>query len=154
LHNHFFNASDFAAVATALQDAQAAGKGAVHTCKLRTIANTHWQIPAGLEITVTFYHSGRVFEWEKLLAPEIYEQAVPQSGNYDDPTNVVKSGTFANFPFFNTITQLGLTAPQVNLLSHMTTWVVMQNSEHFWFDQPPSNGIKSSESSESETMVV
>jgi len=136
-HNQIFSKADFPRVVAGLQAAQASGASAVRTFNLTTIENEYFGIPAGRQLLVTFYHAGRVFEWEKQLPYATRQLVTPDTGNVTDPTNLVRGGIFANFPFFNTFLQLDLTAEQVNLLSHMSTWIVERNRDHFDLSRTP-----------------
>lgn len=157
-HNHVFRQEDFPKVVNGLQVAQARGTGAVATFNLKTVENQFFGIPEGRELTVTFFHAGRCRVWEDLLPFETRQHVVPTRVNATDPQNLVQGGPFANFPFFNTFTQLDMSASQANLLSHLTTWVVMRNKEHFDFSRSPIvdekgviKGFESGESGEKKT---
>jgi len=136
-HNQIFAQSDFITVVQGLQAAQDRGTGAVATFKLTTIANEFFGISAGREVTVTFYHLGRALQWENQLPYDTRQLVIPDTGNVTDPANRQHSGELANFPFFNTYTQLALTSIQVNSLSHLTTWVVETNRDHFDLSKDP-----------------
>ena len=128
--NQIFNQTEFPRVVTALQDAQQRGNGAVGTFLLTTIQNDYFGIPAGLDLNVTIYHCGRVFNWEDQLPPVVKQHVVPSPLNRN-ATELITSGTFANFPLYSVVDQLTLTAEQANLLASMTSWVVQENRLHF-----------------------
>ena len=143
-----FSESDFPRVVAGLQKAQASGNGAVATFHLQTVENRFWGVGA-YNVTVTFYHAGRAFNWEQELPPDVAAVAVPDRGNVTDPSNVISHGVLKNFPFFGTLAQLDLTPAQARMLAHLSTWVVLRNREHFQVerlvDDVVAGGSKSSE---------
>ena len=109
----------------ALQDAQATGNGAIHQQMMTTVANERWGIPAGVQFKFTFVYLSRCAAWEGKLPAALQKIITPTSGQK------TKSGPFKNFPHYDDTAQLQLTPEQVNLLSDMTGWAVMQNKELF-----------------------
>mmetsp|Transcript_19857 Transcript_19857/g.48580 ORF Transcript_19857/g.48580 Transcript_19857/m.48580 type:complete len:574 (-) Transcript_19857:309-2030(-) len=129
MRDQIFNETDFPRVIEALQDAQASGKGCMARVELKTVENRWFGINEGIRVNVTFVYLSRTKEWEAQLREEVQSKVVPKK-NPDDPSSL-PSGTFDNFPNFNTFTQLRLTAPQANLLFHLSSWVIRTNREFF-----------------------
>lgn len=127
--NQVFAKSDYAPVVTALQAAQAEGKGIFATFNLVTIENAWWGIPAGITTQITFSYLGRLSQWESKLSPEMKKLLVP-ADNADDLSNDVSSGPFRKFPHYAT---LGgeINHERANALADLTGWSVLQNADMF-----------------------
>lgn len=118
--NAVFAQADFAPVVAALQDAAAAGRGAVATVEMETVANAWWGIPAGQRVTVTWCYLAAAPEWAAQLPPATAARLADSKDSQFGPT----------FPHFGTM-DLALAPPQVNLLHEMCSWVVTENAAAF-----------------------
>ena len=118
--NAVFAQADFAPVVAALQDAAAAGRGAVATVELETVANAWWGIPAGQRVTVTWCYLAAAPEWAAQLPPATAARLTDAKDAQFGPT----------FPHYGTM-DLALAPPQVNLLHEMCSWVVTENADAF-----------------------
>ena len=131
--NTVFNGSDFARVASELQDAAGSagrGRGAVATTPLVTVANDWWGIPAGFQVNVTWIYLSRAREWEQQLSPEMFAAAVsPKDPNCTDPTVTPSKGDFKHFPHYSTETQIEQSNQQANLLADLAGWTIKANAD-------------------------
>jgi hypothetical protein len=118
--NAVFARTDFPRVVAALQDAAAAGAGAVATLELVTVANSWWGIPAGQRVTVTWCYLAAAPAWAERLPPAL-------GARLRDPKDALFGTTF---PHFGTM-DLALAPPQVNLLHQLSAWVVVANADAF-----------------------
>lgn len=126
-----FRSDDFATFASRLQDAQASGKGAVLTTKLRTVAN-QWSIPPGFHVQITWLYLSRNYEWERRLPPAVADLVVPKNSStglpIEDPRVLPTHGTFTSFPYYPT-SQLELHPQQANLLASLAASSIRLNEE-------------------------
>jgi hypothetical protein len=118
--NAVFARADFPRVVAALQDAAAAGAGAVATTELTTVANSWWGIPAGQRVTVTWCYLAAAPAWAERLPPAL-------SARLRDPKDALFGTTF---PHYGTM-DLALAPAQVNLLHQLSGWVVAAHAETF-----------------------
>jgi hypothetical protein len=72
-----FGEGSLAPIVAALQAAQASGRGAVATTRLRTVANAAWQLEAGIDVVVTWVYISRCPVWEARL-PRAVRARLPQ----------------------------------------------------------------------------
>ena len=79
----------------ALQDAAAAGEGAVVTYEHTTVDNEWWGINAGMKVKVTWVYLSRVLNWEKELPAEVQKHL---NKNQEDPS--LKAPLFSKFSSF------------------------------------------------------
>lgn len=103
----------------ALQASILSGKGAVATTNLTTVANEFMGVSAGIDMTVTWSYLALATEWKEALPTEVQS----------DIDKGLK-GPYPYFPNYPT-DMITLTAPQVNLLANMATWIVLENKEQF-----------------------
>lgn len=128
-NNQIFQSADFAEVATALQDAQAQGAGAIATTPLQTVANDWWGIKAGMQLNITWLYLSRAAEWEAALPQEVFAEAVnPSDPNCTDPTVLPTKGEFKHFPHYDTGSQIVQTNAMANLLANLAGWTVHANA--------------------------
>jgi hypothetical protein len=118
--NAVFPLSDLARVAGALQEAAAAGTGAVVTLRHVTIGNSWFGIPAGHEVSVTWCYLTACPAWAASLPADVAARLGDVADTELGPA----------FPHFGTL-DLSLTPTQVNLLHSLCTWTVMQHAHQF-----------------------
>jgi hypothetical protein len=128
-YNQVFSGSDWAPVASALQQAQAVGNGIIATFNLTTVENAWWGIPAGITSQITFVYLGRLSGWEKELSAEMRSYLVPEE-NADDLSIDVDSGPFKGFPHYLTAGGL-INHERANALSDLTGWTILKNANLF-----------------------
>ncbi|CAE7663063.1 unnamed protein product, partial [Symbiodinium microadriaticum] len=108
-------------------EAQAKGDGVITTRTLTTIENTHWGVPAGIQVEVTFVLLGRLFNWESQLSAEMAALLVPSDpAAAADPSELVDSGDFKSFPHYATA-GAGINYEKANALAALTAWTVRRN---------------------------
>jgi hypothetical protein len=127
--NQVFSSVYFAPVVTALQQAQANGKGMFTTFNLTTVENTWWGVPAGLNFDVTFSYLGRLKTWESKLTTEMQPLLIPKE-NADDLSVDVDSGPYKSFPHYATLGG-DISYEKANVLADLTGWSVLQNADYF-----------------------
>jgi hypothetical protein len=125
-----FAQEDYAPLITAMQAAQAKGKGIVVTQVLQTVENTWWGIPANRTVEVTWVYMSRLFEWEARLSPEMQALVVPPGAAALDASETIQDGPFRKFPHYPT-SGGGVSPERANLLADLTGWTVRQNKEVF-----------------------
>ena len=119
-HNAVFEPSGLPRVASALQDAAAAGAGAVVTMEHVTVANQWYGLPAGRVVTVTWVYLSAAPAWVDRL-PEALQSRLR------DPKDAELG---PSFPHLGTL-DLALSPTQVNLLTHLVSWVMHAHAHHF-----------------------
>ena len=95
------------------------------TTTLRVVDNSWWGVQGGWDVRVHWMYLDRVPDWEADLPADI--RADIDKGN----AGGLFHGPYRDFPNYltmgeNTLELLELTAPQVNLLAHLTAWTVTQ----------------------------
>jgi len=125
-----FSTKDFPTVVSALQKAQAKGKGVVATTELVTVENTWTGLKAGIRCNVTWVYLSRAIEWENKLSKKLREQVRP-GFDANNPSKLARFGPFRNFPHYSTFLQLKQSRPQINMLADLSAWVVHENKEIF-----------------------
>ena len=108
-----FPQKDFIPLALALQQSVRAGLGGVATSQHVTVSNDLLGVPAGLRVNVTWVYLSPSPLWFSLLPNETQ-------------TNLRDLIEFHNFPHFDTL-NLILNTMQVNALTDLTSWVLLQN---------------------------
>lgn len=130
--NQIFDSKDFVHVAKTLQASQAAGKGAVACVEHTTLANPSLGISAGNKVKVVWVYLSRAYKFEDAIGdPDVKKAAFVNSGSEWDPRDAPKWGTFRNFPYWDTFSQLHVDTEQANLMSYMQSWVVQQHADAF-----------------------
>jgi hypothetical protein len=124
-HNHVFPEADYATVVSSLQSAKRRGGPVLMTTAHTVQPNAWWDLDGGTDVSVCWVYNEHVKEWFERL-PDALRREVRQ-GMVPDPR-----GAFANFPHYLTQGQnagalIRLTAPQVNLLSHLSCWNVVRS---------------------------
>eukprot|EP00927_Polykrikos_kofoidii_P049269 TRINITY_DN43352_c0_g1_i1.p1 TRINITY_DN43352_c0_g1~~TRINITY_DN43352_c0_g1_i1.p1 ORF type:complete len:593 (-),score=76.17 TRINITY_DN43352_c0_g1_i1:38-1816(-) len=128
--NQMFDNQDFAHVAKALQASQDAGTGAVASVEHTTIANPSLGITAGKKVHIVWFYLSRAYKFEDAIVdPDVKKAAFVNSGSDWDPRSKPTCGTFKNFPYWGTESQLHVNKQQANLMSYMQSWVVQQNAD-------------------------
>jgi len=128
--NQIFASHDFVPAVQALQMSQAAGIGAVAAMEHTTIACPALGIRAGIKVKMVWAYLTRSYKFEDAITdPDVKKAAFANSGSNWDPRDIPKSGTFKNFPQWNTFTQLQINKEQANLMSHMQGWTMKQHSD-------------------------
>lgn len=130
--DQFFSRDDWAPLVKDLQRAQQDGNGILVTKTLRTVENSWWGVPSGLEVEVAFVYLGRLASWEAQLSPEMRELLVPAGDAASDLSKTVDSGPFRHFPHYPTAGGL-LGSEQANVLADLTAWTVLKNAEQFQY---------------------
>ncbi len=126
-HNRVFPKADYPGVVTGLQEAKRRGDS-VMTVTTHTVESSEWWgLEGGQEVTVCWVYGDRVDRWRDRLPPEL--RASVREAQAGDP-----AGPFARFPHYLTRGQnpgalIRLTAPQVNLLAHLSSWNVVTNRD-------------------------
>jgi hypothetical protein len=93
----------------------------IHVNRYKVTKQPHYNITDEYEVEIMWIYNAPVKEWENSLKPEI--------------TDLLKnSKLLENFPYFKTFMEnppeiLALKPPQVNLLSHLTAWIVDSNKD-------------------------
>ena len=90
----------------------------IFTQQLTTVANDWFGIPAGRTVTVLWVYLGMSDAWYKLLTDELVKLKVD-----------IELAT-QHFPHYGTL-RTERSAVQMNLLSNLTAWTVLQNSAAF-----------------------
>jgi len=86
---------------------------------LTTVDNPVANIKAGRKVSVLWVHNNRVDDWQlKIKDPGICSDLADGQ--------VHQSGPLANFPNYNTVTQLCLGPESVNMLAQLSAWNVQQ----------------------------
>jgi hypothetical protein len=106
-----FNSSDYDALAAGLWAANSAGGPAMFAQTLTTVANTNFGVES-YSVQVLWVYNTWVQSWHDLL---------------DDPMKLIVDVTL-NFPNYDTVLQLNLTATEVNLLANLSCWNLQTNS--------------------------
>ncbi len=114
-NNQVFPSEDFKVVQEGLWAAKEARGPVMFLQKLTTIANPYFGVEAGQEVTVLWSYLSKADNWYEKLSPELRKKISDDSQD------------FSTFPNYNTQTQLHLEAPQVNLMSQMTAWMIFQD---------------------------
>lgn len=127
--NTVFPAQDFASLVSDLQDAQAAGFGAVATKPFTTVANTYWGIDAGFTVSVTWVYLSKAWRWEQGLPDAMKQEFRHDPANFKNPLILPKDGNFRSFPHYPTSEMLKLTVEQSSLLADLSGWVVLQHED-------------------------
>lgn len=127
--NQVFDRKDYPMVISALQAAQATGKGIFATFNLTTIENRWWGIPAGITTEITFSYLGRLPAWEAKLPHTMKPLFVPWT-NAEDPSNDIDHGPFRKFPHYAT-TGGEINSERANALADLTGWSVLENADLF-----------------------
>jgi len=114
-NNQVFPQEDFTPLAVALQAAQASGTGAVAKVSLTTVENQLMGVPGGHKVELGVYY---------LSMPTVWKSQLPATvqADLDDP-----DGPYPDFPHYSTSTMISLSEPQVNLLTNMLSWTMLQN---------------------------
>jgi len=120
-HNQAFASEYFLPIACQFQRLKAAGKPQIVRSRLRLQANSWWGIPGGAEVDIMFYLLDRAYEFEDLL-PQDTRQELSKG----------KMGGLSGFPNLKTVFQnfpdlTQYTAPQINLVSALTEWSLLQH---------------------------
>ena len=118
IYNQVFDSADFSALVTAMLAAQEAGDGIVIPQTLITVQNDFMGIDAGHEVEVLWKYTTLPTNWYDAVPAEL--RAEIESGS---------SGKYENFPHYETLTQLELSAEQVMLLANLEAWVMFANEE-------------------------
>lgn len=129
--NQVFAKEDFSRVVSALQAAQATGRGAVATTRLTTVANIWHGVEAGITTDVTWVYLSRASVWENLLHPDVAKVVVPPGAKAADPSQSIEEGPLKHFPYYDDVTESHLTPAQVNLLVDLQGWIVKANDDLF-----------------------
>ncbi|RYG99274.1 hypothetical protein EON65_50430 [archaeon] len=127
--NQVFSTSDYAKVVSALQAAQAEGKGIVATFNLTTVENLWWGVRGGMQVQITFSYLGRLSQWESQLQPEMYNVLVPKD-NASDLSQDVQDGPYKKFPHYATVGG-DIDADNANVLADLTAWQTLQHADQF-----------------------
>jgi hypothetical protein len=106
-----FNSGDYNALAEGLWAANNAGGPAMFAQTLTTMANTNFGVES-YTVEVLWVYNTWVQNWYKLL---------------DDGISLLVDTTL-NFPNFDTVLQLDLSAAEVNLLANLSCWNLLTNS--------------------------
>ena len=90
--------------------------------KFPILQNEHYGIDGGWEADILWVYNERVDEWEEKLPPEIRKS--------------IGHGSLGNFPHYRTFFQnppavIDLSQKQVNLLSDLSCWNIVGNSNTF-----------------------
>jgi hypothetical protein len=124
--NQVFNSSDFVTLVQQLQAQKSNGDPMIVQMTHEVLANSSWGVNAG-SVEILWVYLDQVTSWETQIT-DTWTQQQLQAGT---------SGAFPNFPNYKTVDEDGLgsittlTAPQVNLLADLTSWVVLQNAQMF-----------------------
>jgi hypothetical protein len=87
---------------------------------LTTVDNPVANIEGGRKVTVLWVHNNRVDDWQNAIKdPGI-------KSDLGDGQGPQPSGPLANFPNYNTVTQLWLGPESVNMLAQLSAWNVQQ----------------------------
>lgn len=113
----------------AMQAAQATNNGIVVSLTHTTAANPRYGLQAGRTVKVLWVYNGRVINWENQLDAEMRGYLTPVD-DPDNQANTVKTGPFANFPWYITKLDSIFTA-QANLLADLGGWLVYQHQDLF-----------------------
>ena len=145
--NTVFERSAFAPLVRQLQQSQAAGRGAVASVRLRTVANEWWGISAGQQVTVIWFYICEAQQWEHSLplavrsvlreGRERTAAKKPLLASRTQPREVILSaarnavpraaGRLDGFPQYP-LTRLHLTHVQAGALHQLSAWVVSKNA--------------------------
>eukprot|EP00039_Didymoeca_costata_P029836 m.26625 g.26625 ORF g.26625 m.26625 type:complete len:692 (-) comp7816_c0_seq1:193-2268(-) len=116
-HNQVFNSSDYDSFINQMVTASETGSAAIATATLTTVENSWWGIPAGNVLNLT---------WVNFNAPLDWLESLPTDTQNDLQEGI--NGSLANFPRFGTQSQFLLSAPQTNLLSQLTSYIILENN--------------------------
>ena len=124
-HNHVFPQRDYATVVAGLQSAKRRGGPVVMTTRHTVLPNEWWGIEGGTEVRVCWVYNDHVERWVERLPDRLCR--VVRQGMRPNP-----AGPFAHFPHYLTRGQnagalIRLTPSQVNLLSHLSCWNVVES---------------------------
>ena len=122
-----FRPEDFPAFAAQLQDSLAAGGGAIADATLETVANAAHGVVGGRAVRLGFCMFAIptvAANFVAALANEDVKQAVADAAD--------GKGGFANFPAYDTFTQMSLSGEQAFLLLSYTSFLVRDNAA--WFE--------------------
>ena len=128
-NNRVFSEDDYPVVVAALQAAKQAGR-TVMTVHTHTVQpNAWWGIDGGWDVRVCWLYNERVACWERKLDTQV--RALIEAGR-----RAVPSGPVQQFPHYLTRGQnpgslIRLTPPQVNLLTHLSSWNIVDNADVF-----------------------
>eukprot|EP00299_Pterocystis_sp_00344_P005712 c17451_g1_i1.p1 GENE.c17451_g1_i1~~c17451_g1_i1.p1 ORF type:complete len:619 (+),score=116.79 c17451_g1_i1:31-1887(+) len=117
--NQVFDSSKYSVLLDALKARISAGDAAIVNMTLVTIANDWWRIPSGQEVVLVWSYIHAPQKWLDRLPTEVKEALKDQTA----------TGTFYNFPRYDTFTQFFLSSKQTNLLAEMTSYIVETNAE-------------------------
>jgi hypothetical protein len=106
-----FDSGDYDALAAGLWAANSAGGPAMFAQTLTTLANPNFGV-ASYTVEVLWVYNTWVQKWHDLL---------------DDPMKLLVDTTL-NFPNYDTVLQLDLSAAEVNLLANLSCWNLRTNS--------------------------
>ena len=116
--NQVFSESAFYDLLQGLWQAKESGGPVIFVQKnLSTLGNEKFAVPAGKQVDVVWVYNSLPEKWWDSLSTILRAEVK------------LDLLSFRNFPHYNTITELELNAEQVNLLSHMMTWNIIQD-EH------------------------
>jgi hypothetical protein len=107
----FFASSDYPALAQGLWAANSAGRPAMFTQTLTTVPNANFGVER-YTVRVLWVYNTYVQNWYAPLG---------------DAMKLLVDATF-NFPNYDTVLQLNLSATEVNLLAHLSCWNVTTNA--------------------------
>jgi hypothetical protein len=117
MNNQVFDSSEFANFLTQLWSNTGASNNnpAVLSQTLVVRPNTWFGIQGGQTVTVVWNYLSYVTQWDNLF-----------SNNSDVQNIIANEVSTNNFPHYSTLTRTQLNATQVNLLSNLTSWCVVQ----------------------------
>ncbi|MGB1243378.1 MAG: hypothetical protein ACPG49_12695 [Chitinophagales bacterium] len=114
-NNQVFPSEDFKIVQEGLWEAKQAGGPVMFLQKLTTVENPYFDVEGGQEVTIVWSYLNKADKWFDGLSPKLRKKIA------DNPKD------FSTFPTYATEKQLHLNAAQVNLMSQMTTWSIIQD---------------------------
>lgn len=129
-NSHVFEDSEWLEWVTAMQAAQAVGKGNVISMDHTTVHNEKYGIEAGFKVHVVWYMLGRNTAWEAKLSEDMYPRLVPEN-DAANQYNTIDAGDFRHFPGYSTALA-DQNIRQGNVLSDFTGWGVLQNQELYF----------------------
>ncbi len=104
--------------------------------ELTTIANSLTSISAGRKVNMFYSQNAKMMNWQNKISDEKLKTQIATGQQYKNNNKslidaIMKPKTFAqfaDFPYYNTITKIGLQPKESNALSQMWAWAVADQS--------------------------